>query len=824
MSGKEITSSLFPQPSQEAEGFRLEAGGSVDAERLSQRGQDARDTQGRDALATESPTAGRVIRVAVESSGADAEFDYLAPEGLGTIRVGQRVEVPFGKSNKLETGFCVLADVPAGEAYGGKQGGRQLKSVARVIEEEPLLGDQLMELANWIGDYYVCPLGQVLAAMVPGAVKRAAGIKKRRYVYLGPAWEQMVDSLKGPKQKGIVAVLRERQAFTAEAAVEVAEVLEIVGCGQPAVKHLADGQVVRIVQKKVFANLPIVPEGMSTEAAQQITLNDDQHKALEQISAQIESGRFSVTLLHGVTDSGKTEIYIRAIEQVVRKGKAAIVLLPEIALTAQTVQRFTARFERIAVLHSGLTAGQRNQEWQKAKAGLTDVVIGARSAIFAPIPNLGLVVVDEEHEPSYKQDTAPRYHGRDVAIKRAQLAQAHCLLGSATPSLETLHNCRTRESFKLVRLTKRVMDLPMPQMKLVDMRESSLKEHHLDLLSIPLTKHLAEVLARKEQAILLLNRRGYSNFVFCSSCKHTLQCRNCDTSLTFHKIKTPATHMATVTGEHMNHGYAMCHYCLAQTLVPRDCPICGKRMTMIGVGSQRLEEELARRFPEARIARVDSDSMATQDYYRLLQEFGEGRLDILAGTQILAKGLHFPNVTLVGVVSADTCLYLPDFRANERTFQLTSQVAGRAGRSEKKGVVFVQTYFPEQPAVKFALAQDFEGFVGEELKHRQACDLPPYWRLAIVMLRDPKYDKLETAANTMRQRIDDIVQRQRLHAKIRGPMPAVISRIERFHRIQIIVQTPDAATMRRLFTILRADRPIRPAVKIAVDIDPVNLL
>jgi len=794
MSGKEVTSSLFAQ-SPEAVGRPGD----------------------------EQPGGGHVIRVAVESSGADAEFDYLAPEGLGPIRVGQRVEVPFGKSNKLEAGFCVRADVPAGESFASQKEGRQLKCVTRIVDEEPLLGDQLMELAHWIGDYYVCPLGQVLAAMVPGGVKRAAGIKKRRYVYLGPAWEERVGGLKGAKQKQIVAVLRERRAFAADSAADVGELLKAVDCGPPTIKRLADEQIVRLVQKKVFANLPAVPEGMLVEATE-VTLNDDQKRALEHIGGQIESGRFGVTLLHGVTDSGKTELYVRAIEQVVRKGKAAIVLLPEIALTAQTVQRFTARFARMAVLHSGLTAGQRNQEWQKARAGQTDVVIGARSAIFAPIPNLGLIIVDEEHEPSYKQDTAPRYHGRDVAIKRAQLAGAHCVLGSATPSLETLQNCRTRESFKLVRLPRRVMDLPMPEMRLVDMRESSLKENHLDLLSRPLAEHLALVLARKEQAILLLNRRGYSNFVFCSSCKHTLQCRNCDTSLTFHKIKTPATHMTTITGQHMDHGYAMCHYCLAQTLVPRDCPLCGKRMTMIGVGSQRLEEELARRFPEARIARVDSDSMASQDYYRLLREFGEGQIDILAGTQILAKGLHFPNVTLVGVVSADTCLYLPDFRSNERTFQLTSQVAGRAGRSEKRGLVFVQTYFPEQPAVKFALAQDFEGFVAEELKHRQACDLPPYWRLAIVMLRDPKYDKLETAANAMRQRIDGIVQQQRLHAKVRGPMPAVISRIERFHRIQIIVQTPDAATMRRLFTTLRADRPVRPAVKIAVDIDPVNLL
>ena len=794
MSGKEVTSSLFSEAAEGA-GRRKE----------------------------EPPGGTHVIRVAVESSGADTEFDYLVPDELWPVQVGQRVEVPFGKSNKLEVGFCVESDVPAERSFGGKEGGGRLKSVRRVVDEAPLLSPQMMELALWIGDYYVCPLGQVLAAMVPGAVKKAAGLKRRRYVYLGPSWEEMLGGLKGPKQKKIVAMLRERQAFSADAAVGVEEVLEAVDCRQPTVKHLADDQVVRIVEKRVFTGLPVVPEGMSNEA-QEVTLNDDQRNALEHINRQFATGRFGVTLLHGVTDSGKTELYVRAIEEVVRKGKAAIVLLPEIALTAQTVQRFTARFARIAVLHSGLTAGQRNQEWQKAKAGEIDVVIGARSAIFAPTPNLGLVVVDEEHEPGYKQDTAPRYHGRDVAIKRAQLAGAHCVLGSATPSLETLHNCRTRESFTLVRLSKRVMDLPMPEMRLVDMRESRLRQHHLDLLSEPLVEHLAQALARQEQAILLLNRRGYSNFVFCSSCKHTLQCRNCDASLTFHKTKTPATHLTTVTGRHMEHGYAMCHYCLAQTLVPRDCPLCGKPMTMIGVGSQRLEEELARRFPQARIARVDSDSMASQDYYRLLSEFGQGKIDILAGTQILAKGLHFPNVTLVGVVSADTCLYLPDFRANERTFQLTSQVAGRAGRSEKRGLVFVQTYFPEQPAVKFALAQDFEGFVREELKHRQACDLPPYWRLAIVMLRDQKYDKLEAAANAMRQRIDGIVQQQRLPAKVRGPMPAVISRIERFHRIQIIVQTPDAAVMRRLFSTLRADRPIRPAVKIAIDIDPMNLL
>ncbi|MHC4521373.1 MAG: replication restart helicase PriA, partial [Planctomycetota bacterium] len=314
------------------------------------------------------------------------------------------------------------------------------------------------------------------------------------------------------------------------------------------------------------------------------------------------------------------------------------------------------------------------------------------------------------------------------------------------------------------------------------------------------------------------------NVVFCPACRHTLQCRNCDAALTFHKSKRSTTPMETVTGRHMNFGYAICHHCQAQTLVPRQCPLCGKAMTMIGLGSQRLEEELAARFPQARVRRVDSDAMASRDYYRLLKEFGQGRIDILAGTQILAKGLHFPNVTLVGVVSADTCLYIPDFRSNERTFQLIAQVAGRAGRSEKKGTVFVQTFFPEQPTIRFALAQDFDGFVREEMKHREICTLPPLWRLATVVMRDPDYERLEAGAQRMRLRIDDIVERHGLQVKVRGPIPAVISRIQRFHRLQIVVQAPDAPTMGRLFSTLRAMPPIRPAVKIAVDIDPVNLL
>ena len=776
---------------------------------------------------TEEPPCRHIIRVAFETA-ADTEFDYGVSDEIWPIQLGQRVEVPFGRKNKLEKGFCVEADVPLEKSFAAPERGRKLKTVISVIDKEPLLNAELMDLAKWISGYYVCPLGQVLAAMVPTAVKKGAGLKTQRTVYLkiNPSEaKKTIGELRGKKQKQIITYLRRRNAFDSDSAIELQVLLDAVDCGKEPFKRLAEKKVIRIAHKTILKSLPVIPKGISITPEGRILLNEDQQKALDSLKAEIDSDEFGVTLLHGVTDSGKTELYIRAIRKILKKGKSAIVLLPEIALTAQTVQRFNERFEKIAVMHSGLTAAQRNVQWQKIKSGEARVVIGARSAVFAPVSSLGLIVVDEEHEPSYKQDTAPRYNGRDVAIKRAQLAKAHCILGSATPSLETLSNCRSRKHFNRLHLPKRVMDLPMPQMKLVDLRQGQITQKGINLISEPLAGHLKETLAKKEQVILLLNRRGYSNFVFCPSCRHTLHCRNCDVTLTFHKSKAPRyKRMRTVTGEHINYGYAICHYCLAQTLVPEKCPLCGKGFAMIGLGSQRLEEELAGKFPDARISRIDSDSMASKNYYRLLQDFGDGRIDILAGTQMLAKGLHFPNVTLVGIISADTCLYLPDFRANERTFQLISQVAGRAGRSEKKGMVFVQTFLANQPAIKYAVAGDFDGFVKEELKHRRACNLPPFWRLAVIVLRDTKFEKLETACMKMRHRIDRIIERQALKATVRGPMPAVISRIQRFHRMQIIIQAPEAKTIQRLFSQLRTEPPIRPAVKVAIDIDPINLL
>ena len=769
---------------------------------------------------TDKAPAGHVIRVAFES-GVDAEFDYLVPDKLWPIAVGQRIETPFGKSNKLETGFCVETNVISAQPDKGKK--FKLKAISAVVDKEPLVDAGLMELARWISDYYVCPLGMVLGAIVPGAVKKGAGEKKQKYIYLAVAPEEIdkiAGQIKGQKQKQVVQQLRNANAFEIESAIELDELLKAVGCTDVPVKNLVEKGVIKIAQRTVLKSLPAMPEGMFIKR-EKVILNDDQQKALANIVSRINEDRFGVTLLFGVTDSGKTELYIKTIEETIKKGKSAIVMLPEIALTTQTIQRFSARFDRIAVMHSGLTAPQRNTQWHKIKSGQADVVIGARSAVFAPLANLGLIIVDEEHEPSYKQDTTPRYHGRDVAIKHAQLCNAHCILGSATPSLETLQNCKTkRASFNMVRLPKRVMNFPFPEMRLVDM-----KDFPSQLMSEPLANQLAETLAKNEQAIFLLNRRGYSNFVFCPSCKHILRCRNCDVTLTFHK--TPGRQISpipTITGRHMHSGCAICHYCGSQTLVPEKCPLCGKGMTMIGLGSQRLEEDLARKFPNAKIARVDSDSMKGADYYRVLRDFSEGKINILAGTQILAKGLHFPNVTLVGIISADTSLYLPDFRANERTFQLISQVAGRAGRSAKKGIVFIQTFLTNQPAIQFALKNDFEGFVKEELTHRNACNLPPFWRLALITLRDRTHEKLELAAKLMREKIDRIVADEKLQIRVRGPIQAIISRIQTFHRMQIILQAPQPAVLHQLFTTLRNSPPIRPAVTIAIDIDPVDLL
>ncbi|MHC4215701.1 MAG: replication restart helicase PriA, partial [Planctomycetota bacterium] len=467
---------------------------------------------------------GHIVRVAFDT-GADNEFDYILPDALAPIQPGRRVEAPFGRSNKLQTGFCIDTDP---EPQTGRK--FKLKTIKRLLDKAPLLDTELLDLADWISTYYVCPLGQVLSAMVPAGVKKGAGVKKLKYVHIGSA-EQIKLST---KQKAIIDVLNTHHAATAASGLEKKNLLELASVATDGpLKRLAQKGIVILTERAILGGLPAIPQKFA-KPVQKVVLNREQIVALTKINEAISAHRFSVTLLHGVTDSGKTELYIRSIQTVLKQRRRAIVMLPEIALTTQTIQRFSARFQRIAVMHCRLTPSQRNAQWQKINSGDADVVIGARSSVFAPLDDVGLIVVDEEHEPSYKQDTVPRYHGRDVAIKRAQLAGAHCILGTATPSLETLTNCKTRKHYQLVKLSKRVMDLPMPQMNLINM-STQYGAHGLNLISTQLEAGLKEVLAKGEQAILLLNRRGYSSFIFCPSCRHTLHCQNCDVTLTFHK-------------------------------------------------------------------------------------------------------------------------------------------------------------------------------------------------------------------------------------------------------------------------------------------------
>jgi primosomal protein N' (replication factor Y) len=755
--------------------------------------------------------SGKIATVAFDS-GVDNVFDYLLPDKLGDVLPGQRLEVPFGRANKISHGFCI--EVKNAQRDSSK---RRLKFVKKIIDAAPLLDERLLAFGKWLSDFYVCPLGQVLSAMLPAAVKKGTGEKQIKHIYLADTQEH---NLKSKKQKQIIDALKAANAFDAESAIDLKNLLETLNVGNTVANKLLQNGIAKLTSQTFLRELPVVPAGMLLKT-DKVILNAEQKNALDEITKKIEAEKFSVALLHGVTDSGKTEIYIRAIEKVLANGKSAIVLLPEIALTAQTVQRFSCRFKNIAVMHCQLTASQRNAQWQKIKTTSPLVVIGARSAIFAPVAKLGIIVVDEEHESSYKQDTVPRYNGRDAAIKLAQMTDAVCVLGSATPSLETLYNCKTKKHFTYLSLPNRVMNLPKPEMKIIDMAAEKFAKG-VNLISEELEAALKQTLANKQQAILMLNRRGFSNFIFCPSCRYTLKCRNCDVALTFHKSEKLQT--ATGIKDRIKGGFAMCHYCLSQTLVPQKCPMCGKPVTMFGLGSQRLEDELAAKLPNAKIVRVDSDSMQKHDYYKLLADFDVGKIDILFGTQILAKGLHFPNVTLVGIISADSSLQIPDFRANERTYQLICQVAGRAGRSSKGGRVLIQTFLPNQPAIKFAIQNDFKGFVKEELKHRRLCLLPPFGRLAIVRMKDTNFDRLTTASQTIAEQLTNLIGSLGLDIKLTGPMPSTISRIQRFYRMQIILQTANPANLAPLFGSFRRLKLPNSSVQVQIDVDPVNLL
>jgi primosomal protein N' (replication factor Y) len=528
-------------------------------------------------------------------------------------------------------------------------------------------------------------------------------------------------------------------------------------------------------------------------------------------------------LLHGVTGSGKTEIYLQAIRAALNRACTAIVLVPEISLTPQTVERFKGRFaeaqDAVAVLHSHLSEGERHDEWHKIHSGRARIVIGARSAVFAPLKNLGLIVVDEEHETTYKQEEAPRYHARDVAVVRAKIEKCVIVLGSATPSLESYHNA-TIGKYRLVTLTQRVDQKQMPLMRVVDLRQERRKEKKAAILSEKLSQAIGDRLEKREQTILFLNRRGFSTSLLCSHCGEARNCPNCSVALTFHQHFLQGG--SARRGETMP-GRLSCHLCGHTAAVPKKCPACGQdALIYYGFGTEKVESTVAQIFPKAVVRRMDADSMTRKEAYReTLQNFRTGKIDILVGTQMIAKGLHFPNVTLVGIINADLALHLPDFRAGERTFQLLTQVSGRAGRGETPGEVFVQTYTPFSPSIQFARHHDFAGYFHQELEFRECCYFPPFKHAILITVRSAHEGRAKLSAETLKRRLREGLPEEFILA---DATPAPLEKLQGQFRFHILIRGEAIMRLSRLVRETLDKLPFPEDVTVTVDVDPYQLL
>lgn len=729
----------------------------------------------------------------------EQSFTYGIPRQLeGQVQPGVRVKVPLGRGNRPAVGYCV--------AVSGQAPAYAVKPILAVIDDKPLLTAPLLKLTRWMADYYFCTWGQVLDAIVPAGAKAGVGLRQKLFVEPIPE-----DRLPIPPPR---LTSRQRAALEAlrnePSAVEIRVLAERLGCGASVIQQLIQKGLARGFKQEVEATRP----GPETHEAAESTpvLNADQHQVHAVLSEAIARGGFQPFLLHGVTGSGKTEIYLRAIEQCVGQGQEALVLVPEISLTPQTIERFRGRFRRVAVLHSHLSDSDRGRYWRQIAAGEVQVIVGARSAVFAPTRRLGLIVVDEEHESSFKQETTPRYHARDVAVMRARLEGIPIILGSATPSLESWHNAR-RGRYRLLSLPRRVLDLPMPTVQLIDLRHEPPARGPYRAISPTLERAMRETLDRGGQIILLLNRRGFSTFLLCPACGEAMKCRFCDVALTHHRDRD----------------VLLCHYCGYEQQPPERCPHCGLRqMRFLGVGTEKLEAELAQKFPGVPALRMDSDSMRRSGAHaRAFEAFRRGEVRILFGTQMIAKGLDFPNVTLVGVIHADIALHIPDFRSAERTFQLLAQVAGRTGRGPAGGMVLVQTFNPEQPCIQLAARHDFPAFADTELRHRKELGYPPFSRLVRILLRGKEADVVRQEADRLAEAFRHQLLRltsRKASVRILGPAETPVARLMGYYRYHFQVQSPSATAVHELLRLVWSDyKPVR-GVEVSVDVDPYNLL
>src|SRR5579883_2316199 len=740
----------------------------------------------------------------------DHAYTYAVPETLASkIGVGRRVEVPFGKGGKATAGFCVrVTDVAPTSGY-------EIKTVTRVLDDDAIVDDHIMKLTRWMADYYLCGWGQVLHAVVPAGVRDNAGTRVASFVEALPK-DKLPNPLPTvtPQQKSALDKLKKENR-----PLEMIQLARLAKCTVGVISGLVKKGLVRRYSERIenadAANSEREVASDETQPAAPIELNADQLRVWEQIRGALQTGGYHPFLLHGVTGSGKTEVYLRAIEEVVKQGKEVIVLVPEISLTPQTLSRFKGRCGNLAVLHSHLTDAERGGYWRRVASGQVHVVVGARSAVFAPTRKLGLIIIDEEHENTFKQESTPRYHARDVAVMRARLEGIPILMGSATPSLESWANAE-RGNYTLLSMPNRVESRPLPAVKLVDLRHEPKSPGRHGAIGPTLEDAMRKTLKDKGQIILLLNRRGFSTHVHCEACGHVAQCAHCDLALTFHRTKSAL----------------MCHYCGFETAPFQKCPSCEQpSMRYQGLGTEKLQAEIEEKFPGNVCQRMDSDTMSKPgSHQRVLDAFRDGLIQILVGTQMIAKGLDFPNVTLVGVVNADVGLHLPDFRSAERTFQLLAQVAGRAGRGERGGQVLVQTFTPDHPCITLASNHNYGEFATLELTHRKQHRYPPYERMARLIVRSEKEDAAaqfaDTLAGAFREAMKRVTPAGSTQPPIRllGPAECPVFRLNNFYRFHFQVQSESSAVLHEVLRTVLTVAKVPSNVEFQVDIDPYSML
>jgi len=750
------------------------------------------------------------VRVIIDRA-IHRELDYSVPENLADrVAIGARVRVPFRDKLALAT---VVAVPEESNAKG-------IRPIEALVGDGPTLSAQLLELAKWMSAYYCCPIETVMRSVLPQVIRRAAvGWKKQLFVQPRPNIDNSeLEKLqrRAPRQAELLQAI-----CRLNAPVRAAQLLRETSLDNQALRALARRGLIELREQSVIRDPHADEQFIPTS---NLTLNLEQASALKEIIQALDApGNAQPILLHGVTGSGKTEIYLQAIQAALDRGRTAIVLVPEISLTPQTVERFKGRFaevqDAVAVLHSHLSEGERHDEWHKIHAGRARIVIGARSAVFAPLKNLGLIVVDEEHETTYKQEEAPRYHARDVAVVRAKIEKCLVVLGSATPSLESYHNAMIGK-YRLVTLTQRVDEKQMPLMRIIDLRQERRKQKAAVILSEKLIQAIGHRLEKHEQTILFLNRRGFSTSLLCSNCGEARNCPNCSVALTFHQYPAPG---GSARRSEMMSGRLCCHLCGHTAAVPGKCPACGQdALIYYGFGTEKVESTVCQIFPRAVVRRMDADSMTRKEAYReTLRNFRVGKIDILVGTQMIAKGLHFPNVTLVGIINADLALHLPDFRAGERTFQLLTQVAGRAGRGETAGEVFVQTYTPFSPSIQFARHYDFAGYFQQELEFRQRCDFPPFKHAVLITVRSPHQGRAKLSAETLRRRLKEALPEQFILGEA---APAPLEKLQGQFRFHILIRGGAILRLSRLVRETLSNLPLPEDVTATVDVDPYQLL